>query len=652
MATANETKFVLTAEDKTSPALQSITRGLQGMESQAMFASRALGAIGVTASAAAMVAMVKGTIDAADGFNDLSQQVGISVRQLAGYTLAANQSGTSMESVAKGVKGLSTYMAEYGDRLRAAGITATDADGALLQLADLFAAMPDGLQKTALAVQIFGKAGMDMIPMLNMGSKGLAEAQEKADAYGKKMAELAPDADRLNDQLEEMKFQLQLVGVEMAANVAGPMAGWMEANNEAIRIAGGATEAMRLFVFSLDAMTMEKPREEISRLTKEVEKFKKEMESELRAPFIDKKLIADHEKKIDFLKFLERQEAMAGAAKLGDYRDARDLSLTTGSTMARAKGLMDKSTPKVSKGTRGIIGPDDVLDNIQEAVAKQNRAGFDERDNEVKKEIAAQEKLRQKYVEMADPLQKYRLELDEINKLRDAGLLTSAQATEAEWQVNEAMDGTVKRMFGIKEAGEDAFAGLTRVVESWGNKAADTFADFVVDGKASFSDLINSMLKDIVRLQAKNILDKPTKDAGDWLGGFLKNGVNSWFSGGYGDTAGVAAGVPRFASGGDFGGGFRMVGENGPEIEATGAARIFNASQTRDILGGAGGAPQSIRVEVVNPPGRPASVGSVQPRLDPKGMVISIILQDVKNGGAIAGEFEQVYGLNRAAGAF
>jgi len=42
--------------------------------------------------------------------------------------------------------------------------------------------------------------------------------------------------------------------------------------------------------------------------------------------------------------------------------------------------------------------------------------------------------------------------------------------------------------------------------------------------------------------------------------------------------------VPGYAAGGDHGGGWRIVGENGPELEATGAARIFNASQTRDLM--------------------------------------------------------------------
>ncbi len=43
-------------------------------------------------------------------------------------------------------------------------------------------------------------------------------------------------------------------------------------------------------------------------------------------------------------------------------------------------------------------------------------------------------------------------------------------------------------------------------------------------------------------------------------------------------------GLPAFVAGGDHLGGFRIVGENGPELEATGPSRIFNANQTRDIF--------------------------------------------------------------------
>lgn len=44
--------------------------------------------------------------------------------------------------------------------------------------------------------------------------------------------------------------------------------------------------------------------------------------------------------------------------------------------------------------------------------------------------------------------------------------------------------------------------------------------------------------------------------------------------------------VSAFAAGGYHAGGLRLVGENGPELEVTGPSRIFNAGDTRNMLGG------------------------------------------------------------------
>lgn len=50
------------------------------------------------------------------------------------------------------------------------------------------------------------------------------------------------------------------------------------------------------------------------------------------------------------------------------------------------------------------------------------------------------------------------------------------------------------------------------------------------------------------------------------------------------DSQEKSARVPGYAAGGDHAGGWRLVGENGPELEATGAARIFNTSQTQGMM--------------------------------------------------------------------
>jgi len=172
--------------------------------------------LALAAAAAGLSAFTKSSIDSADAMNDMSQRVGIAVGDLAKYQLAAEQSGTSMEAVAKGIKGMAGNMLEHGAALKKAGIDAATADVAMQQLADVFASMPDGMEKTTLAVKLFGKSGMDLIPMLNLGSKGLAEAAEKSAEFAVQMAALAPLADAFNDNMAELALSSKTIGLTMA----------------------------------------------------------------------------------------------------------------------------------------------------------------------------------------------------------------------------------------------------------------------------------------------------------------------------------------------------------------------------------------------------------------------------------------------------
>lgn len=64
------------------------------------------------------------------------------------------------------------------------------------------------------------------------------------------------------------------------------------------------------------------------------------------------------------------------------------------------------------------------------------------------------------------------------------------------------------------------------------------------------------------------------------LSGLYARDWDNWFK---------ANGIPAFAGGGMFGGGLRLVGERGPELEVTGPARYWSSAQTQALLSGAGG---------------------------------------------------------------
>ncbi|KAG0731430.1 hypothetical protein G6F23_015315 [Rhizopus arrhizus] len=66
--------------------------------------------------------------------------------------------------------------------------------------------MEDGANKTAIAQEVFGKTGADMIVMLNGGAKGFDEAAAKARDFGIVMSDEVVDAAaQFNDSLDDMQ---------------------------------------------------------------------------------------------------------------------------------------------------------------------------------------------------------------------------------------------------------------------------------------------------------------------------------------------------------------------------------------------------------------------------------------------------------------
>ena len=220
-------------------SIVALNRGLQGVQQTATGASVAmrgmagssalltssLGALLPLMSAAGLVGLVKGAIDAGDAMNDLSQRTGVSVEALARFKKAAATSGTDIDAVAKSLGRLSKGMFEAAttgkgkaaDALNALGISAKDAAGNLksadavtLAIADRFKAMPDGVTKTALAMALFGKSGAHMIPMLNQGGAAIESLSVKmTTAFAKR-------ADEYSDKLSILSGKVGALGADLA----------------------------------------------------------------------------------------------------------------------------------------------------------------------------------------------------------------------------------------------------------------------------------------------------------------------------------------------------------------------------------------------------------------------------------------------------
>jgi len=190
-----------------------VTGAMRGLTGASAGLSGALGALTPLLSVAGLVGLAKGSLEAGDKMYDLSQRTGVSVEALARFRKAAATSGTDIDAVSKALVKLSKGMvdAAAGSKQQAVAFSALginikdssgqmkSADAVMLEVANRFKAMPDGVAKTALSLRLFGKAGAEMIPMLNMGGDAIDKLSvkmttafaEKADAYNDKLAALS-----------------------------------------------------------------------------------------------------------------------------------------------------------------------------------------------------------------------------------------------------------------------------------------------------------------------------------------------------------------------------------------------------------------------------------------------------------------------------
>ncbi|MDP3228401.1 MAG: hypothetical protein Q8N13_10555 [Acidovorax sp.] len=197
------------------------------MQKAAELAGKALGLIGVGLSVSAFTGFVRNAIDAADALDEMSGRVGVSAKELSGLQLAYKQAGMGNDAMASSLAKLSREMSEGNAGLRALGVNTRNADGSLrgttevlLDVANKFTTLEDGAAKTALAIEIFGKSGTDMVPLLNSGSEGIAQMTAMAERLGLVIEDsTAAQAGQFNDTLELLGLGVEGVGSRIAAQL-------------------------------------------------------------------------------------------------------------------------------------------------------------------------------------------------------------------------------------------------------------------------------------------------------------------------------------------------------------------------------------------------------------------------------------------------
>ncbi|MFZ5575925.1 MAG: hypothetical protein ACOY5S_12065 [Pseudomonadota bacterium] len=215
----------------------------------------AFGALGLGVGVAGIAAIAKSGIDAADALNDLSARVGVSVKDLASFKLAAQLADTSLENVGAGIARLSRTIgeAERGNKAAAEalaelGINARDPREAFLQLADAVERIEDPNRRAVLLNGVLGKSYQELLPLLSQGGDELRQAALDATDYAEAMSKLSPEAGKFNDQLDRLALGFDAL---RAKTLSGPLESlnlYIAAFNEVLDT-GTALDKLKFFGF-------------------------------------------------------------------------------------------------------------------------------------------------------------------------------------------------------------------------------------------------------------------------------------------------------------------------------------------------------------------------------------------------------------------
>lgn len=198
------------------------------------FLKRTIAGFAVLKFVQLLTGSTKGVANFADSLNDLSDRTGLTVKSLSTLREVFKFGDASEQDLVKVFKSINVVMAEAGkgseeavSKLNKLGLSLTDASGKaktseeiFLDFADVIASTTDPAERTEKALLLFGKAGIDLIPTLAMGSKGIGALRSEFKALGVEVDDSTTQIGaNFNDELDKMGLAFQGAGTELGKSL-------------------------------------------------------------------------------------------------------------------------------------------------------------------------------------------------------------------------------------------------------------------------------------------------------------------------------------------------------------------------------------------------------------------------------------------------
>lgn len=218
------------------------------------FAAASAAAVGVATS---LFAITQSAAAVGDEMSKASEKTGVSAEVLSGFRFAAELSDVSMQELGMSLGKLARLQNDAAtgsktarDTFQQLGLQFKEADGTLrplndvmLDAADKLGGLQDETKRAAMAQELFGKSGINMLPLLNQGSAAIKAQMEEAKTLGVVWTnDAAKGAEVFNDSLTRLGFAVEGFRNDVAAvlipvltKAAEGVLNWVKANREWIK---------------------------------------------------------------------------------------------------------------------------------------------------------------------------------------------------------------------------------------------------------------------------------------------------------------------------------------------------------------------------------------------------------------------------------
>jgi hypothetical protein len=551
-------KILISAKDKASASFKSLNKvaGTTGKLVGGLAKGVATATVALTAASVAVAAVARSSFEFADAIGKVSTRTGIATDTVQAFQIAAVESGSSVEiankslekftrSVGDAQRGLKTQ----ADIFRDLGVSIEDANGntktmdvLLREVSDGMAGLQSQSEKATVAANLFGRAGIQIVDVLDNGGAAFDAYIDKAREYGLILSEEGiRKSEKFNDTLAFITRQFKTATAAISIAFLPILQNLATSFKEVTATTVVGQDGVMKFGESIRDIVL-----------KQVDGFIRGF-----GDFLD----AIHNVRKGLVQFAVDVERKFLETELATLKFRKNMDIL---------GLATETFDALIRATSTAL---DENSNKMKVFNAQNKSGG----NAVRKFADDLETYFVKVLGMSD---------EEVKNLLDSynGMITGFKETD----VTDIAAPLEKFRSELNEFSEQTFKD--NIIVKGFKDAEDALLNFVETGDLNFKKMVDSMIKELIRLQIRMTIIKPFFNAFETAGGFGKGGLmagfGALFGGGKAGGGAVKGGTPY------------LVGEKGAELFVPNTSGQIITNRNTEAMMAAQAQPVSINFSI------------------------------------------------------